>query len=227
VICTLCVVYRREPIYAERPQVCEWCRTRLDRDLALLAGTYAMLPAALIPGASTGQHVSGTRTPPLPVRVDALSLLGPGSAAVADTNGDQTGALPTAVLVDQWATDWRDTRLQGERLPAPTVARLVDWLRARLDWACDHHPAVDEMADEVRRHLGELRRVVEGATRPGVGLGACPRPDDGGTCGGRLAMDELDIDLIRCHGCGHCWARRGGGWLRLRAQQEEIATMAA
>ena len=83
--------------------------------------------AAVTPSGPTGSpgrvRVTGTRTAPLPVSVELLDLVGPGTARVSDSGyRDQIGELPPAVWLDQWATDWASMR--GDRRPVPTVAAL-------------------------------------------------------------------------------------------------------
>lgn len=146
----------------ERAQCCEGCRARLRSLLAELLETYAQVEVER--GSTAGSKVSGSRTPPLPLHVTALDLTMPAHpAAVHDTNGDQIGYPSVASVLDSWARDWQTYRT--EMLPPPTVSSLVGWLSVRLEWACDHHPAVDDFADELR-NLVSVVRSAAGLTRP-------------------------------------------------------------
>lgn len=202
-----CVVCQRRP--PARPQVCDGCRTRLDRDLAEIAELHALLPDALEPGRQGTQRVSGTREAPVPLRLDVLDLSLPlrGAEAVTDPYGDQTGHLPVVAKLDQWVLDWRDTRDRGERLPVPTVYQLTRWLANRLSWACDEHPAVDEFAREIVETLAALRGV-HGLTRLRHRLPApCP------SCELLTVYRDDGADWIECGGCGRLWSE--DEWARL------------
>lgn len=161
--CVTCAQLRAgEPRIYERANVCEGCRSRLAQLLREIMGMHALLPAMLQPGQSQGQRVSGSRTPPLPLRVDPLDLtLPPRSAPVRDVLGDQVGHLSVATVLDQWVRDWKETLAVGDQWPGIRVVELTMYLRTRLPWACDGHPAIDEFAAEIRT-LHRTLRVVTG-----------------------------------------------------------------
>lgn len=130
------------------------------------------------PTASPGRvRVTGSRTPPLPIGVELLNIVGPGSASVTDLHGDQVGELPPRWWLLEVARDWADQL--GCHPPAATVRALVDWLGLRLDWACTRHPSIADFAGELRRQRGVLRRLA-GVVQPRpelcVGV-ACKRCD--------------------------------------------------
>lgn len=211
---TNCVVCTKRP--PEWGLVCAPCTSRMRDQLRDLVEEYALLDAT--PGSSTGQRVSGTRTAPLPVRLDVLSLVGPGSANVhvdrRDEHDDQIGELPTATWLLQWVIDWRDYRGQTEELPGLSITAMTRWLEHRLDWAADEHPAVDDFASELAAQVRALRgvnRAGEPSDRSKVG--PCPQQlADGDTCRTTLYMHDR-IDFITCGGCGAEWQRRNWPWL--------------
>lgn len=207
-----CVICTRRP--PEWSLCCAGCTQRMRHNLLALVDEYALLDAR--PGASTGQRVSGTRTAPLPLRLDVLNLVGPGSATVTDPHADQTGDLPTLVWLEQWVDDWRDVRGQGEHRPDPIITGLVSWLLRRLDWAADEHPAIDEFARELGKQLGALRaanRTDEPKPeRQEVGL--CPQLLDHGQVCGTTLYRYPRLSNIVCDGCGGEW-RQGPQWLWL------------
>ncbi len=164
VSCVVCTHH-----HPERGMVCEACRTWADGILRDIAELHAQLPAALIPGASSHEHVSGTPEAPLPLQVAPLDLGMPARALTLTAAGrqhrdDQIGDLSVASVLKTWADYWREY-LYRERPPRPTVPHLVRWMRDRLHWACDNHPAIDECVAELRDLRGRLR-VVLGQTSP-------------------------------------------------------------
>jgi len=161
--CVTCPQLRAgEPRIYERAQCCEGCRSRLSQLLREIMAMHTLLPIVMVPGQSQGQRVSGSRTPPLPLRVDPLDLTLPARAgAVHDVLGDQIGHLSVATVLDSWVRDWSDTLRIGDQLPGIGVGSLVLWLRNRLTDACDTHGAIDVFAFEIR-NLHRTLRVVTG-----------------------------------------------------------------
>lgn len=186
----------------------ETCIKALDGRLQRIPGLYAELAAALEPGSSDGTRVSGTRTPPLPVRLEPLRL---------QCRGGIVSILAT------WETDWRERRglslnaarayheqlLDGRQV----LTEVVGFLRAHLDWAVRQHPAVDEFAEEVADIIGACRAAI-GDALGHMRIGRCPAQLGDRTCGRVLYADPY-ADSIRCDRCRTDWPR--SRWLLLGA----------
>lgn len=204
--CVVCGNPRRIP---NRPPVCDGCRARLVSQLRELPELYALLPAVLARPGGSAEKVSGTREAPVPLSLDVVDLLAesrrPNPTAEARSHPDDAvGGLSVASALDEWVRDWRAARSKGEGLPVPTVAALSGWLRVRLDWACDQHPAIGEFATEIRHIAASLRTTL--ALRRHVDRLEAPCP----TCDMRALYREVDpvrgaADYIRCGGCGRLW----------------------
>ncbi|MFF0777062.1 hypothetical protein [Streptomyces sp. NPDC003720] len=149
--CTVCLrdLYDNELGH----QACRPCTDRVDGNLRALAGPdglYARLADNLHPGSSAGgPAVSGSRTAPLPVRLDPLSLAARGGVVT---------------ILQTWLIDWHETL--GYRHPRwegnlqQQCDQAVGRLRVLLPWAAEEHPAFAEFAAEI----GQLRRQCETAT---------------------------------------------------------------
>ncbi|WP_431728601.1 hypothetical protein [Verrucosispora sp. TAA-831] len=75
--------------------------------------------------------------------------------------GDQIGALPIAVVLDQEVRAWIDADAPGSRYrPNPTIPDLVQWLARRLDWACDHYPGMDAFVVMLRQVRGQAMAAL-------------------------------------------------------------------
>lgn len=152
--------------------------------------------SAKLPTGATGRTpprmgiVTGTRDNLAPVDLDVVDLTGdarpasiavryrterpPGQApinwAAYGGDPDQIGHLSVATELEFWVQDWITMRGEGEHLPLPLVPPLAGWLSARLTWAIDEHPAIDEFATALTRIYGALRayvpRVVEEDEKP-------------------------------------------------------------
>ncbi|HEY9375215.1 hypothetical protein [Streptomyces sp.] len=182
--CTIC----RSGLYADELtyQACRPCTDRVDRQLRALAGSdglYARLADSLHPGSgSGGPAVSGSRTAPLPIRLDPLSLAARGGVVT---------------ILQTWLIDWHEAlayqhpRWNGDL--QQQLDQVVHRLRVLLPWAAERHGAFDEFA----RELGSLVRQCEAAS----GGERAPRrvPVQCG-CGHVLRV-TLDTAGVRCPAC--------------------------
>ncbi|MFE6126777.1 hypothetical protein ACFQ6Q_00670 [Streptomyces sp. NPDC056437] len=181
-----CCICRRELDADERThQACRHCTDRVDRDLRAIAGSdglYARLSGRLMPGSSSGgPSVSGSRTAPIPVRMEPLSLMCRGGVVT---------------ILQTWVEDWRSyghaAPVRGGTLQQQCDA-AVQTLRFNLSWASESHPAFEEFG----RELGQMRRqcegVISGEKPPRRVPVACP-------CGTILRV-TLDTTHATCVGC--------------------------
>jgi len=107
-------------------------------------------------------RISGSRPRPVPVSLELLNIVGPGATAVSDPFADQYGELPVAVWMRGVADDW--AALRGWAHLTASHVTEVGWLARRLsawlDWACDHHPAIESFAEELSLHRSILRHAA-------------------------------------------------------------------
>nr|WP_206326575.1 hypothetical protein [Streptomyces sp. N502] len=178
-------------------QACRPCTDRVDQQLRALAGAdglYARLSDSLAPGSgSGGPVVSGSRTAPLPVRLEPLSLAARGGVVT---------------ILQTWLVDWHD--LLGYRHPRwegglqQQCDQAVKRLRILLPWAAEQHGAFEEFAREVA-HLRRQCEAATGGERPARRVGVTC------TCGRTLRV-TLDTAGVRCPSCsaqyGHSEALR-------------------
>jgi hypothetical protein len=125
------------------------------------------------------------------VNLSALDLVAPGGL-VAD--------LLT------WEKDWRETRgfsagaaFRGSQRQA--LESVVGFLRNHLPWACEHHPAVDEFAAEIRDVVRKCHTVLGDQPRRYRLDLPCPSCD-------LLTLVRRDGDAyIECESveCGRLW----------------------
>lgn len=121
-----------------------------------------------------------------------------------------------------WTRDWCDV-LDRSGPRSWTWTGVTGWLAAHWTYAVEHHPAVDDFADELlhrhdpdcrdlpphpvglvvrlRRHDGQRPRTWQ----PIPGRWTCPVQEPGADrCGGPL-VQKVDEWLIRCPRCGERW----------------------
>jgi hypothetical protein len=164
-----------------KPRVHPGCEDRMRANLEALPGLYRQLEDALTPGRRGGDGRTGTRTAPIPCSLDALDLR---------NRGGIEG------VVGGWARDL----CERENWTVPdyrSVQAIIDWgvkiLVTNLPMICDEHPAVKEIAAELRSVVGQAQRLITGERAPRRVPVQCP-------CGHILRV-TLDTPGERCPAC--------------------------
>lgn len=185
--------------------LCAWCYRRLRRDLAELAELYRRVAADLMPGSGGGEKVSGSREDPVPVRLAALSWIGPAAPGeVRDVHRDQTGPVPLIAVLTEW------TRLvveeTGFRPMRQEIVHLLWWLDLRAEWCAAQRDWADDYAAEVHDQVLIGRGLAGGRiddVRPERVRVPCPR------CDRRTVWRRPGEDRVECAensgGCGILW----------------------
>ncbi|WP_412079005.1 hypothetical protein ACLF6K_37310 [Streptomyces xanthophaeus] len=158
------------------------CEERLDAGLAALPQLYRALEQHLAPTRNNDNGRAASRTAPLPVNERVLDLR---------ARGGIEGVVTT------WERDARET-LGWDLAPfrgdvQQTVDGAVTFLRAQVPWFCDAHPAVFELAQDIRRLKAECDAIIGGERPPRRIPVTCP-------CGTVLRI-TLDTPGARCPGC--------------------------
>lgn len=163
--------------------LCRPCEDKAAEALVGIPGRYQQLGQLLHRGASTGPAVSGSKTAPIPLRVDILEL--------------QLETGPILAPLQSWVRDWEHhghAELHETGPLQDQVAGACRTLRYNLRWAVEHHAAVDEFAEE----LASIWRTLQGVTsgeRPARKIPvACP-------CGHTIRT-TLNTRGETCSGCG-------------------------
>lgn len=172
--------------------------------------------ATLMRGARRiGGGSSGSKTPPIPPRLEVLALVGPGGVAARLRD-----------IEDSWrkALDWTVAPWRGS--PAQAVPQHAEFLGNNLLWACSSYESVGQDIDDLRRLHGECLAIVNDERKPGrVAIGLCPVQLDDGLCGQQLTASAAS-HRVRCGNCGARWETLGE-WRELRAAQESVLAEAA
>jgi hypothetical protein len=197
---------------------CRPCEDRAAQWIAELPGLFRQLDstAALMKGASRpGAGSSGTRTAPIPPRLDVLNLVGPGGVAAR-----------LSAIEDAWRATLGWTVAPWRGNPSQAVPELAGFLANNLLWACSSYEEVGQDIDDLRRLHGECTALVSDERRPGrVQIGNCPVRVDDGYCWTPLTA-RADSHRVHCGGCGGRWETLGE-WRELRAAQEAALAEAA
>lgn len=196
---------------------CRPCEDATSRRILELPALFAQLDttAMLMKGASRISGPSGSKTPPIPPRLDVLNLVGPGGIAARLRD-----------IEDAWRNtlDWPIAPWRGS--PAEAVPKHAKFLADNLLWACGSYESVGQDIDDLRKLHAECSALAAGDKRPGrVQIGACPVRLDDGPCGTPLTA-TTNSHRVHCSGCGARWDGLGE-WRELRAAQERVLAEAA
>lgn len=214
-----CVACGRDLWTAELDRkACRPCGERTAARIAELPALFRQLDttAALMRGARRpGAGGGGSKTPPIPPRLEVLALVGPGGVAAR-----------LSAIEDSWrkVLGWTVAPWRGS--PAQAVPELAGFLANNLLWACSSYDEVGQDIDDLRRLHSECAAIVNDERRPGqVQIGNCPAVDGDRVCWTPLTA-RADSHRIHCSACGARWETLGE-WRELRAAQERVLTEAA
>ncbi|MCY0959951.1 hypothetical protein [Streptomyces sp. H27-H5] len=180
--------------------VCDPCLHAMRAWLTSIPGQMVVLREGSMQREVSGGGRTGTRTAPLPGRLDTLNLCGPAATGtVIDRHGDQTGDIPIVGTLGSWV------RLIIEERPAkpPTTATettLAAWLVLHLGWA-SQQPWVAEMRSELHDMMSAIWRITSLEPRTRAVSRPCPRCQ-------YLGLIERDwAQYTECTGCGGLWTK--------------------
>ncbi|MGW0905008.1 hypothetical protein [Streptomyces sp. NPDC002853] len=197
------------------------CRPCEDKTLARVVELPALFrqldtTASLMRGARRiDGGAGGSKTPPIPPRLEVLALVGPGGVAAR-----------LSAIEDSWrqALGWTVAPWRGS--PAQAIPPLAKFLADNLLWACGGYESVGDDVEAVRILHAECAAIVNDERKPGrVQIGLCPVQLDDGHCRQQLTASAAS-HRVRCGNCGTRWETLGE-WRQLRAAQEQVLAEAA
>lgn len=166
---------------------CRLCQERADAALRQLPGPdglYAQLATRLAPGrGGDNVVVSASRTAPLPLRLEPLSLMARGGVITV---------LQTWQIDWHERLDWRHPRWNGGL--QQQLDEVVHALRVNLEWAATSHPAFGEFTQEITALVRQCERQITGERKERPVAVSCP-------CGATLRI-TVSTPGCRCYGCG-------------------------
>ncbi|GLP64302.1 hypothetical protein TUSST3_09220 [Streptomyces sp. TUS-ST3] len=209
---------RRQLWVAEADRwACRPCEDATKARIVELPGLFRQLDttAMLMKGSSRISGPSGSKTPPIPPRIDVLNLVGPGGIAARLRD-----------IEDAWrkVLGWTVAPWRGS--PAEAIPQHARFLADNLLWACGSYEPVGQDIDDLRRLHGEMTALVNNERRPGrVQIGNCPVRVGDEICWQPLTA-RADSHRVHCGTCNSKWETLGE-WRELRAAQERVLAEAA
>lgn len=174
-------------------RICSPCLGQMRTWLQQIPAAMVVLRDGSMQRERTGEASrGGTKTPPLPGRLDTLNLVGPASAV--DVHGeDQDQTRPIIGVLG----DWTRVICEERRLNGPahwTETQLAAWLVPQLGWASTQL-WVDGMHTDLHAMTWAIRGIARIDIRTRPVSRPCPRCDS-------LTLTETDGDqYTRCGNC--------------------------
>lgn len=173
---------------------CFRCWTRGFHILGDLPTAYVALEDMLIPAKGYGEKVQGTRTPPIPARLDVLYL--------------RTGGISKTLQKHE-----REIRIslyhssitfQGDE--QQTIVKSSQYLRNQWDWIQNHY--LPDLLRDLNKLHGQIENAL-GNRSEEITIGTCPAEDEeGNPCGAILRINPKILESygdIRCPHCATVW----------------------
>lgn len=187
-----CVLCRK---ITER-SLCSMCWDFALTKLEAFSSKYHALEEELIPSKGHGEKISGSKTPPIPVKLETLDL--------------RTGGISKPLMSHE--SKIRVTRehtritFRGEEINR--IKMSVKYLTGQSEWIFNYYEEIEVLVKDINTIDNRISSVL-GYKSEMVPIGTCPVVDDKGeTCGAKLLINPrtfTDFNDIKCKACGTSW----------------------
>jgi len=187
---------------------CALCRRPTERSLCFNCWNYALdklqgfpddynkLEKELLPSKGTSERVGGSKTPPIPVRLETLYL--------------RTGGISKPLMEHEGVirVEQRHTRItfRGEELNRIIIT--CKYLTAQAQWIFENYEDAAKLAETINE-INKRINAVLGFKSELMTIGICPSlDDDGNECGAKLQINPSTLTSfgdIKCKACNTVW----------------------
>ena len=180
--------------HSERP-ICESCWNFAVEQLKVFSKRYHELEDELLPSnGAQGERVSGSKTPPLPLRIETLHL--------------RTGGISTPLIKHE--IEMRKTRQEtritwrGEEINRITMT--CEYHIKREQWSFTEYGDVADLATTIISISNKINFVL-GNKSEDIVIGSCPTIDEAGKpCNAKLKVNpQMRTTTITCRVCDTTW----------------------
>lgn len=195
-------------------QVCRPCEDKTRRRLGEIKQLFVELnktSALMRGGRRPGVGSSGSKTPPIPPRLEVLSLTAAGGVATQLRDIEDAWRNALGRRIGTWAGS-----------PAQAVPVHVDFLLINLQNACETYESIGQDVEDIRLLHAQCTAALDPGQKPGrVRIGTCPVWVANARCGAQLTASTAS-HRVRCGTCGTEWPDLAA-WRELRQAQEDAA----
>jgi hypothetical protein len=180
--------------HSERP-ICKSCWNFAVEQLRVFPKRYHELEDELLPSnGAQGERVSGSKTPPLPLRIETLHL--------------RTGGISTPLIKHE--IEMRKTRQEtritwrGEEINRITMT--CEYHIKREQWSFTEYGDVADLATTIISISNKINFVL-GHKSEDIVIGSCPTIDEAGKpCNAKLKVNpQMRTTIITCRVCDTTW----------------------
>lgn len=176
--------------------ICDLCWSYAVSQLKTFPEKYNALEEELLPARGYGQRVSGTRTPPLPVRLEALYLRSGGMSRILMYHEATIRKIQKHTIIT----------FRGEEIHR--ITKTVEYLSSHEEWIIKNYSDVDNLTKHILSINNSVKYVL-GERSDEITLGTCPTlMEDGQSCGALLRVNIKIIETygdITCRRCKTTW----------------------
>lgn len=188
-----CVLCRK---ITER-SLCPSCWDYAIERLKTFPDKYKQLEKELLPTQGHGERVGGSKTPPLPVRLEVLELRAGGISKPLMKH-----EAKIRIVRQHTKITFRGQELQK-------IEATCQYITAQAEWTFKYYEEADKLAtdiDSLHKHIN----TVLGYRSELMTIGTCPVQDDKGeVCGTKLQINPATLTNfgdIKCRTCGTIWS---------------------
>ena len=151
----------------------------------------------MLPTQGHGERVGGSKTPPIPVRVETLHL--------------RTGGIskPLTAHEQKIRTEQQHTRVTFRGEEFNRIKITCRYLTAQAEWIFTSYEEIGKLAADID-FINKQINTVLGYRSELLTIGTCPSVDDKGeTCGNKLQVNPTTLTSfgdIKCRACGAIWS---------------------
>lgn len=188
---------------------CILCRKDTGRSLCVRCWDYSLdklrafpkkydeLADELLPSQGRGERVGGSKTPPIPVKLETLHL--------------RSGGISKPLMAHeaQIRIERQHTRIvfRGQEINRITIT--CKYLTAQAEWIFRHYSNIDGLAQDIES-INKRINAVLGFRSELMTIGTCPAQSESGeVCGAKLQVNPAllnTFDDIKCRACGTEWS---------------------
>lgn len=176
--------------------ICDSCWQYAIEQLKTFPEKYHALEDELLPARGYGQRVSGTKTPPLPVRLETLYLRTGGMSTVLMYHESEIRLLQRHSVIT----------FRGEEIHR--ITQTVEYISSQQEWIIKNYTDVDVLTKHILSINNSIRYVL-GERSDEITLGTCPTlKDNEEPCGALLRVNIKIIETygdITCRRCKTTW----------------------
>lgn len=176
-------------------EVCASCWSFAVEQLRKFPARYHELEEELFPSSGAqGERVSGSKTPPLPVRIETLYLR---------TGGISLPLVKHEITMREIRQETRVT-FRGEEINRITIT--CDYHIKREQWTYDNYGDIADLTNHIITVSNKINYVL-GHKSEDIVIGSCPTiGEDNKPCNAKLKVNPQMKNLeVTCRACGTVW----------------------